>query len=174
MLAVFETWLVPSVSSSFVTIYRFRIVRDGSQSVRKHGCNLYAGDTLSIVQIEVDLLNVAAVLLLDLDMYVLAVDRPPSNSLQDESFISSINDFYIDREVVILGDFNLPSLDWIEEYVIGGYVPPRDMVFFDCFGLLDLNQWVKEGTFLDSNNIRFSVHDRVGQNRRCVCAGTFP
>ena len=58
--------------------------------------------------------------------------------------------------------------------MIGGYVPPRDMVFFDCFSLLGLNQWVKEGTFVDSNNIRFSAHNSVGQNCRCVCAGTFP
>ena len=74
MLAVCETWLVPSVSSSFVSIGGFRVVRcDGSQSVRKHGCCLYVGVTLPFVQIEVDLLNVAAVLLLDLDVYVLAV-----------------------------------------------------------------------------------------------------
>ena len=140
VLAVCETWLVPSVSSSFVSIDGFRIVRgDGSQSVRKHGCYLHVGDMLSFVQIEVDLLNVAAVLLLDLDVYDLAVYRPPLNSpLQDVSLISFISDFCVGREVVILGDFSLPSLEWREEIVIGGYVPPRNMVFFDCFSLLGL------------------------------------
>ena len=44
-------------------------------------------------------------------------------------------------------------LDWREENVIGGYVHPRDMVFFDCFSLLGLSQWVKKCTFVDSNNI---------------------
>ena len=37
--------------------------------------------------------------------------------------------------------------------MIGGFVSPRDMVFFDCLSLLGLNQWVKKGTFVDSNNI---------------------
>ena len=76
--------------SSFLSIDDFRIVcDDGSQCVRKHGRCLYVGDMLSLVQIDVDLLNVSAVLLLNLDVYVLAVYRPPSNSLlQDESLIS--------------------------------------------------------------------------------------
>ena len=114
---------------------------DGSQSVREHGCCLFVGDTLSFVKIEVDLLNVATVLLLDLDVYVLALYRAPSNSsLHDESLISFISDFCVEREVVILGDFNLLLLDWREENVIDGYVPPLDMVFFDCFSLLGWSQ----------------------------------
>ena len=68
---------------------------------------------LSFVKNEIDLLNVAAVYLLDLDVHVLAVHSPPSNSpLQDECFISFTNNFFVGREVVILGDFNLPFLDW--------------------------------------------------------------
>ena len=52
VLAVCETWLVPSVSSLFVSINGLRIVRgDGSQYVRKHGCCLYVGDMLSFVRL---------------------------------------------------------------------------------------------------------------------------
>lgn len=64
--------LVPSVSS-FVSIDGIRIVRgDGSQYVRKQGCCLYA-----FVQIDVDLSNIAEVLL-DLDVYILAACRSSS------------------------------------------------------------------------------------------------
>ena len=139
VLAVCETLLVSSVSFSFVSIGGFQIVRgDGSQSVRKQGCCLYVGDTLSFVQIEVNLLNVAAVLLLDLYVYDLAVYRPPSNyPLQDESLFSFISDFCVGMMVVILGDFNLPPLYWREKNVIGGYVPPREIV-----SLIVLACWV--------------------------------
>ena len=55
---------------------------------------------------------------------------PPSSSLdQDENLVSFISDSCVCREVIILGDFNLPSLDWTVENVIGGYVPPREFFF---------------------------------------------
>ena len=56
MVAVCETRPLPSVSSSFVSIEEFNVVRrNGSDSVRKHGCCLYVGNSLSFVQIEVGL-----------------------------------------------------------------------------------------------------------------------
>ena len=33
------------------------------------------------------------------------------------------------------------------------YVPPREMIFLDCFSLLGLSQWVEEGTFVDLDNV---------------------
>ena len=60
MIAVLETWLVPSMSL-FVSIDRFKIIHsDDSPSVRKHVCCLYVGDSMSLVQSDVDMLNVAA------------------------------------------------------------------------------------------------------------------
>ena len=70
--------------------FEFFLVMVLTQSVRKHGCCLYVGDILSFVQINDDLLNVAAVLLLDLNVYVLADYRPFKFSLQYESLISLI------------------------------------------------------------------------------------
>ena len=152
VVAVCETWLIPSVSSSFISIDGFRVARgDSSLFVRKHGCCLYVRDSLAFIQMGVDLPNVVAVLLLDLDVYILAVYRPPSSSLtQNENLVSFISNFCVGREVIILGDFNLPSLDWKVENVIGGYGPPREMFFFDSFSLLGFGQWIKEGTFIDS------------------------
>ena len=86
----------------------FRILRGGFWlTVRKHDCCLYVADSWSFVQIDVGLFNVTGVFLLDLDVYVLA--RPPSNFLvQDENLPSFLSNFYIGREVIILGDFYLP------------------------------------------------------------------
>ena len=48
--------------------------------VKKHGCCLYFADSLSFVHDDVGLINVAWVFLSDLDVYVLAINRPHSNS----------------------------------------------------------------------------------------------
>ena len=79
--------------------------------------------------------------------------------------LSFLGDFCI-GEVIILGDFNLLSLDWSSDNVAGGYVHPRELLFFDRFSLLGLCQWVRKGTFVNSNNILDLVltteADRVG------------
>ena len=100
-----ETWLVPSVSSSFVAVDGFQVVSgDGSDSFKNHGCCLYVADSLSFVSVEVDLLNVAVVFFIDLNVYVV-VYRPPSyTALQDESLLLFLSEFCIGREVLLLGD----------------------------------------------------------------------
>ena len=129
IIAVCEILLLPSVSSSFVSFNGFQVVcGDGSLFVRKHGCCLYVGDSLAFVQIDVDLLNVVAVLLLDLDVYILATYRPSSSLDQDVNLVSFISDFCVGRKVIILRDFNLLSLDWKVENVIGGYVSPQEII----------------------------------------------
>ena len=96
--------------------------------------NIYAVcmlQILSFVSVDVCLLNVAAVFLIDLDIYIVVVCRPPFNTaLQDEHLLSFISDFGIGREVILLGDFNLPSLDWRCENVVHVYVPPGQLMFF--------------------------------------------
>ena len=87
------------------------------------------------------MLNVAAVFLTDLDIYIVVLYSPPSNTaLQDELLLSFISDFCIGREVILLGDFNLQFLDWRCENVVHRYVPPGQLMFFYTFCLLDLSQ----------------------------------
>ena len=75
-------------------------------------CNRIVSQFLSFVLVDVGLLNVTAVFLTNLDIYVIVVYRPSSNTdLQDEHFLSFISDFCIEREVILLRDFNLPSLN---------------------------------------------------------------
>ena len=113
IVAVCETLLIPSVSSSFVAIDGFQVVRgDGSNITRKHGCCLYAAHFLSFASVDVGLLNVAVVFLTALDIYIVVVYRPPSNTaLQYEHLLSILSDFCLGREVILLEDVNLPSLD---------------------------------------------------------------
>ena len=130
---------------------------------------------MAFIQIDVDLLNVVAVLLLDLDTYILAVHRPPSSSpIQNENLISFISEICVGREVIILGEFYFPSLDWRVENVIGGYGPPREMFFFDSFSLLRLSQWVKEGAFIDSNILRLVLTAELDRIRDVSVLEPFP
>ena len=76
---------------------------------------------------EVDFLNVAVAFLTDLDIYVVAVYRLPSYSdLQDENLLLFLVSFVL-VEVLLLGDFFLPSLDWRLE--VRGYARPRKLLF---------------------------------------------
>ena len=55
--------------------------------------------------------NIIAVHLLDWNLWILAVYHPPSyRQAENTALIEAILDFCESREVVILGDFNLPSL----------------------------------------------------------------
>ena len=52
-------------------------------------------ESSAFIQIDVDLLNDVAVLLLDLDVYILAAYRPPSSLIQDENLVSFIRTFVL-------------------------------------------------------------------------------
>ena len=60
------SWLVQSVSSSFVAVDGYSVVRGDVQGLtRKHGACLYIRDSLRYVKIEISLQNIAAVHLLE-------------------------------------------------------------------------------------------------------------
>ena len=169
VVSVTETWLTEMCRSSFVQIPDFSLHRgDVSGSVRKHGAALYVCNSLKHVEVEVPIPNVAAVHLTDLDVFILSVYRPPSSSQQNnESLAHLIRSFSAQREVLILGDFNLPSLKWSEPSVLDSYITPNDRFFYDCFVECGLTQWVTFGTFYPSGNILdlilSSDEDRVGE-----------
>ena len=166
VLSVCETWLVDSCSSSFVDISGFVLLRgDVSGAVRKHGTAIYVRSTLKPILVNVDISNVAVVLLPGPAIYVVSVYRPPSYTDGENGvLLSFLLDFCRDKEVVVLGDFNLPSLRWDSSNPISGYVPPTDMSFFDAFSLLGLVQLVKEPTYDLSSNILDLVFVSVGES----------
>ena len=69
-------------------------------------------------------------------------------------------------KVVVLGDFNLPSIFWTDEARRFGCTGRVDRMFLDCFVSIGLTQWVLEATFVSSGNtlglFLTSKLDRVG------------
>ena len=169
VVAVTETWLTESCNSSFVMIDGYSIFRgDVHGNIRKHGAALYVRKSLRPVEVEVNLPNLAVVYLSFFDLYIVAIYRPPSYSLlENQSLIGFISEFVRNREVLFLGDFNLPTLDWISESVFNSYIRPLDKLFFDCFVDSGLSQWVRFGTFFPSGNtldlILTTDDDRIGE-----------
>ena len=132
LVAICETWLFPFIYSLIVAIDKRHVMCDDrSNIIRKQECCLYVANFLSFVSVDGGLLNVVAVFLTDLDIYIDVVYRPPPNTnLQPEHLLSFISDFCIRREVILLGDLNLPSLNWECENVVHRYVPPEQLMFF--------------------------------------------
>ena len=167
VLAVSETWLLPAVASSFVDIADYSVVRgDTNGAARKHGSLLYMHNNIAFLVFEVHIPNVVAVHLIDYDLWIIAVYRPPSYTILENTFLLNfLLNFCPGKEVIIAGDFNLPTIDWSLD-LIDGYIRPVDTQFLDCFSSLGLLQWVKEPTFLLSDNILdlllTSEEDRVG------------
>ena len=169
LVAVTETWLTEACNSSFVMIDGYSIFRgDVRGLIRKHGAALYVRKSLGPAEVEVPLPNLAVVYLSRFDLYVVSVYRPPSYSLHEsQSLIGFISEFVRNKEVVFLGDFNLPTLDWTGDSVFNSYIRPLDRLFYDCFVESGLSQWVKFGTFFPSGNtldlVLTTDDDRIGE-----------
>jgi hypothetical protein len=152
ILAISETWLIPSIPSSFVAICNYNLIRgDTSSNVRKHGALLYIHKDIKFLNFDTPLPNVVAVQLVEFGLYVVACYRPPSYTcVSNSNLLSFLSEFCFGKEVVILGDFNLPSLRWSDNLI--GYISPVDLEFLNCFSFLGLHQWVEEAT-IGSGNI---------------------
>ena len=86
ILAVTETWLLPSIPDSFVAIPNFK---DTSENTSKHVTCLYIRNIISYFALDLPVRNIVGVHLPSYDAYILAAYRPPSNShLHDFEFIS--------------------------------------------------------------------------------------
>ena len=122
--------------------------------------NIAIGDVISHVA------NVLAFHLVSHNIFILLVYRPPSNSLKDDEQICSfIADFCVGKEIIVLGDFNLPNLDWTSSNP-SLLASPMERDFHSTFTSLGLHQWVLDPTFPRSGNILdlvlTSEPDRVG------------
>ena len=168
ILGISETWLLPEVTDSFVSIDNYVILRrDDPSSSRKHGVAMFIRDDLKYERIECEMKNVIIIKLLICDIYVVTVYRPPSYDAGDNRLlIHFLQEFCSDKEVLLQGDFNLPTLRWQTEEPAGGYVSPLDHSFMDLFTNLGLTQVVCEPTNFPSGNTidlcLLSHHERLG------------
>ena len=140
--------------SSNVNISQFKFFRNDSPSgLPKHGVGLYIRDNIVVGKIFTDHQNTLALHLPEFNVYVLNIYRPPSySSLENALFFSFIDDFCNDKCVIMLGDFNLPGINWFSTSV------PRSVSFLESEFLtmvstLGLVQWVKFPTIFPSGNI---------------------
>ena len=170
MLAICETWLVEGIESSYVGIDGFNLIRrDVRGSVRKHGVGLYVSVAVDVVEVDVDVPNVLVVFVPSWGIYVITVYRPPSYfELENEKLRDFISEFCLDKSVLLMGDFNLPSLDWAgEQPVLEQYVSPLDRSFYDVFLSVGLVQLVREQTHDISGNtldlVLVSDEENVGE-----------
>ena len=109
--------------------------------------------------------NILSIHLTTFDVHCLLVYRPPSNLPPvNDSVLDLITEFCSDREVILVGDFNLPSIIWDTDPPSA--TNPIDRAFLEAFTSLGLTQWVNEATYPRSGNILdlvlTSETDRIG------------
>ena len=110
--------------------------------------------------------NIISFHLTAFDVHCLLVYRPPSNSSDvNNAVLRYITEFCTDKEVILIGDFNLPSIDWLVDPPTASNV--TDSSFLECFSSLGLTQWVHDCTYPRSGNILdlvlTSESDRIGR-----------
>ena len=59
----------------------------------------------------------------------------------------------MDRPVLVLEDFNLPTIKWPMDGIETGYLSPVDVLFHESFADRWLSQYVHECTFIPSGNV---------------------
>ena len=155
VIGVTETWLTREDPTSFVSIPGFELFRgDVNGTVKKHGAGMYVSKDISVIQIEVPVPNAVAVKCIDLDLLIVTIYRPPSYSVEENAaLLTFLDSLYGGMEVVVMGDFNLPSLSWPLEEADSDSIRAVDRQFRDCFVGLGWTQWVEFGTFHRSDNI---------------------
>ena len=165
VVGVCETWLTHRVQSSVVNIPSFNFFRNDSPSgPAKHGVGLYLCTSLKVGQVSKSHPNTLAIFLPDFNMYVTVVYRPPSNS-QDENIelLTFLQSFCYDKDVVLMGDLNLPSIGWCDLVPVA--TSSLSQLFLDMFVSFGLTQWVTFPIFISSGNILdlvfTSEYDRI-------------
>ena len=100
ILSVTETLLTNACDSSFVQLPSFNFYRgDVVGNIRKHGAGLYVSSTIKHVEVLVNLPNVAVVHLVDFQVFVVSVYRPPSSSSAENSTLQDfLKSFSVGRE----------------------------------------------------------------------------
>ena len=148
-----ETWLNSAVSDSVVSIPGYNIFRSDSPSgSRKHGVGIYVKDSVKVGRVVKDFGNTLSLYLSAFDVWIVIVYRPPSYTYEENvQLLSFLELFCQGKELILLGDFNLPNIDWTgESPVTRSHLEGR---FVEFFVLAGLTQWVHEPTFLRSSNI---------------------
>ena len=165
ILLITETHLVPLTNDASVVIPGFVLLRNDSGNSPKHGVCIYIRESLRFDKVDTSQANCLSLRLPRFGLYVFVVYRPPSNSAeQNQTLVEFLLSECADKETVLLGDFNLPSIGWGDTY---GSPTATDDMFLNTFNALGLTQWISEPTFPRSGNtldlLLSSEQDRMGR-----------
>lgn len=154
IFAVTESWLVPAISDAVIAINGYTVYRkDCEENKMKHGVCCYIKSDIKVGSVSAEIENTLAIELLPWNVYILVVYRPPSNNDEkNEALKNFLLTFCPDKEIIVLGDFNLPSLKW-NQLAISENATPQDKTFLDIFTTLSLTQWIDKPTFFPSCNM---------------------
>ena len=154
MFCISESWLTETILDQSVEIDGFKFMRKDSPSgIRKHGVALYYKNSIKIVEVPVPIPNILCVHLIDFNLFCLVVYRPPTQPTQEnDDLVRFMSAFCEDKETIIMGDFNLPSLKWNNNFYETAYCTPNDRKFLDCFTSLGLSQVVQKPTHFPAGN----------------------
>ena len=105
--------LTPRISNALVGIPGFNIFRkDGGDTVN-HGVCAFLRDRFPVDEEDAIHPNVLSFYLSLFNVYIFVVYRPPFNSSeQNDAHVDYLGHSCADKEALLIGDFNLPSLDW--------------------------------------------------------------
>ena len=126
ILAITESHLMPSIAYATVAIPGYELLRNGSGSSPRHGVCTYIRKGLRFDEVDMSHANCLSFRLTTqfartdvrqrffsvrkLCVYVYVVYRPSNSPDENQALIDFIFNSCADKEVIILGDFNLPSI----------------------------------------------------------------
>ena len=126
-IAITESWLKPYIQDAQIEIKGFNIIRADRQNRERGGSLLYINSNLPFFNEQTydnDMCEVALCTIPNIKMIVCCFYRPPDAT--EESFRLAIRfvETYITRtadyesyEIQILGDFNLPNIQWPDSLI---------------------------------------------------------
>ena len=113
----------------------------------------FVKETLRFDDVDTSHPNCLSFRLRSIKIFIYVVYRPPSYSThENQGLIDFLLNSCSGKEVVILGDFNLPSITWKDHNPCGQF-STADGMFVDMFIALGLTQWIDESTFPRSGNV---------------------
>ncbi len=96
----------------------------------------------------------------------MVVYRPPSNSPEDNvNSVNILQQLCFSKATIILGDFNMPPIDWSRKNAMFLNYDPLTTAFMNCFNSVSLTQQVNFPTFIPSGNILDLVLSTEGDRR---------
>ena len=103
--------------------------------------HIYIRKDIELKFIIVDCQNIVCIRSVKLGVIVIMVNRSPSNSSEVNNHPSQfILNFSIDMEVVLIGDFNLPSINWGNVDTFQDHFEPTTQASVDAFASSGLSQ----------------------------------